>query len=139
MSEIIVGYDGSECGKAALDKACEMAKALGDKVVIVFGYAPGGYGGGEIPTHREAVEEIAEKVTAEAAERAEAAGVEQEVQLKPLKPAHALIEAAEQHGARMIVVGSYGEPPLKGAIIGSTPYKLLHQTEVPVLVVPAKR
>ena len=29
MSEIIVGYDGSECGEAALDKACELAKALG--------------------------------------------------------------------------------------------------------------
>jgi nucleotide-binding universal stress UspA family protein len=137
MSELVVGYDGSDCGKAALDKACDLAKELGDKVVIVFGYAPGGYGGGEIPTHREAVEEIAEKVTAEAAERVTAAGVEHEVRLKPLKPAHALLEAAAEHEARMIVVGSYGEAPLKGVIIGSTPYRLLHQTERPVLVVPA--
>ena len=37
----------------------------------------------------------------------------------------------------MIVVGSYGEPPLKGAILGSTAYKLLHSSELPVLVVPA--
>ena len=36
----------------------------------------------------------------------------------------------------MIVVGSYGEPPLKGVILGSTAYKLLHLTERPVLVVP---
>jgi nucleotide-binding universal stress UspA family protein len=139
MSEIIVGYDGSDCGRAALDKACEMAKALGDKVVIVFGYAPGGYGGGEIPTHREAVEEIAEKVTAEAAARATAAGVEHEVVLKPLKPSHALIEAGKEGAARMIVVGSYGEAPLKGVIIGSTPYRLLHTADRPVLVVPAPR
>ncbi|MGH2974784.1 MAG: hypothetical protein ACRDLL_07960 [Solirubrobacterales bacterium] len=27
MSEIIVGYDGSECSKAALEVACEMANA----------------------------------------------------------------------------------------------------------------
>jgi nucleotide-binding universal stress UspA family protein len=139
MSEIVVGYDGSDCSKAALAEACEMAKAMGDKIVLVFGYAPGGYGGGEIPTHREAVEEIAEEVTAEAAERAEAAGVEHEVRLKPLKPAHALVEAAAEGGARMIVVGSYGEAPLKGMIIGSTPYRLLHQSEVPVLVVPVGR
>ena len=66
-------------------------------------------------------------------------GIEHEVELMPMKPAHALVEAAEQHGARMIVVGSHGEAPLKGAILGSTPYKLLHQTEVPVLVVPARR
>jgi nucleotide-binding universal stress UspA family protein len=139
MSEIIVGYDGSECSKVALEKACEMAKALGDKVVIVFGYAPGGYGGGEIPTHREAVEEIAEKVTAEAAQRAAAAGVEREVKLKPLKPLHALVEAADEGDARMIVVGSHSEAPLKSAIIGATPYKLLHYSDVPVLVVPGSR
>ena len=137
MSEIVVGYDGSDCSKAALEKGCELAKDLGDKVVIVFGYAPGGYGGGEVQTHREAVEEMAEKVTAEAAQRAAAAGVEREVRLKPLKPSHALTEAAEENGARMIVVGSYGEAPLKGMIIGSTPYKLLHLSQCPVLVVPA--
>lgn len=137
MAEIVVGYDGSDCSKAALDRACELAKGLGDKVVIVFGYAPGGYGGGEIPTHRAAVEELAEKTTAEAAERATIAGVEHEVRLKPLKPAHALIEAVGEGSARMVVVGTYGEAPLKGAILGSTPYKLLHHSEVPVLVVPA--
>jgi nucleotide-binding universal stress UspA family protein len=36
----------------------------------------------------------------------------------------------------MIVVGSYGEAPPKGAIIGSTPYKLVHLSQRPVLVVP---
>ena len=38
----------------------------------------------------------------------------------------------------MIVVGSYGDPPLKGMILGSTPNKLLHMAERPVLVVPAR-
>jgi nucleotide-binding universal stress UspA family protein len=36
----------------------------------------------------------------------------------------------------VIVVGSYGESPLKGAILGSTPHKLLHISERPVVVVP---
>ena len=139
MSEIIVGYDGSDCGRAALDEGCSLAKALGDKVVVVFGYAPGGYGGGEIPTHREAVEELGEKITAEAAERAERAGVEHEVVLMPRKGYHALAETADERDARMIVVGSYGDPPLKGVILGSTPNKLLHLADRPVLVVPAER
>ena len=77
-------------------------------------------------------------MTAEAAEIAASAGVEHEVKLKPLRPVHALTEAAEESDTRMIVIGSYGETPLKGAIVGSTPYKLLHVSEVPVLVVPAK-
>jgi nucleotide-binding universal stress UspA family protein len=136
MSKIVVGYDGSDCGRAALDEACALAKEMNSEIVVVFGYAPGGYGGGEIPTHREAVEEIGEKVAAEAQRRTLAAGVRSEVKLLPLKPDHALVEAAEECDARMIVVGSYGEAPLKGAILGSTPYKLLHTSTRPVLVVP---
>jgi len=34
-------------------------------------------------------------------------------------------------------VGSYGESPIKGAILGSTPHKPLHLAETPVVVVPA--
>jgi nucleotide-binding universal stress UspA family protein len=139
MSDIVVGYDGSDCGRAALEEAGSLAKELGDRVVIVFGYAPGGYGGGEIPTHREAVEEIGEKVTAEGQRRAEEIGVPNEVKLIPLKPDHALVQVSEELDARMIVVGTHSDPPLKGVILGSTPHKLLHEAEVPVLVVPAER
>ena len=137
MGQIIVGYDGGACADAALDEAAGLAKSLGDSIVLVFGYAPGGYGGGEVPTHRAAVKELAEKVTAEGLERARATGVEAEVELVPKHPAHALADVAAEREARMIVVGSYGETPLRGAILGSTPYKLLHGAEVPVLVVPA--
>jgi nucleotide-binding universal stress UspA family protein len=48
-----------------------------------------------------------------------------------------LVELADQVDAQMIVVGSHGEAPLKGAIIGSTAHKLLHLSERPVLVVRA--
>jgi len=55
----------------------------------------------------------------------------------PKKAPEALVEAAHSRDARMIVVGSYGDPPLKGMILGSTPNKLLYMAECPVLVVPA--
>jgi nucleotide-binding universal stress UspA family protein len=48
---------------------------------------------------------------------------------------HEALNVTEQHGARMIVVGSHGENPIKGAIVGSTPYKLVQLSKVPVLVV----
>jgi len=38
----------------------------------------------------------------------------------------------------MIVLGTYGEAPLRGAIVGSTPQRLLHLSTRPVLVVPVK-
>ena len=57
----------------------------------------------------------------------------------PKRGTEALIDVAEERDARMIVVGSYGDPPLKGMILGSTPNKLLHMADRPVLVVPAAR
>ena len=48
----------------------------------------------------------------------------------------ALLALASEREARLIVVGTYGESPLRSAILGSTPHKLLHLSEVPVLVVP---
>jgi nucleotide-binding universal stress UspA family protein len=115
--------------------ALDFAKALGDTVVVVFGAAPGGYGGGEVPAQREAVEEFGQKVTQEAVEMAKAAKIESSVELINEHPHDALITAAEKHGARMIVVGSHGESPIKGAIVGSTPYKLVQLSDTPVLIV----
>ena len=39
--------------------------------------------------------------------------------------------------ATVIVVGTAGESPLKGAMLGSTPHKLLQLSARPVLCVPA--
>jgi nucleotide-binding universal stress UspA family protein len=137
MGKIVVGYDGSDCGKAALDEALRLGRSLGDGIVVVFGYAPPGIWGGEIAEHAEAIEELGARVLGEARAQAEAAGAEVEVEMVPKKPAEALAEVAEAREVRMIVVGSYGDPPLKGAILGSTPNKLLHIAGFPVLVVPA--
>ena len=137
MGTIVVGYDSSDCGKQALDRAVEIAKSLGDQVVVVFGYAPPGIWGGEIAEHEEAIEELGEKLTAEARERAAAQGITAEVAMVPKRGAEALVEVADAREARMIVVGSYGEAPLKGALLGSTPNRLLHIADRPVLVVPA--
>jgi nucleotide-binding universal stress UspA family protein len=138
VGQIVVGYDGSACGDAALGSALEIAGELSDSVTVVFGYAPPGLWGGEIAEHEEAIEELGEKVIAKAKRQAAEKGVEIEARLVPKRAAEALIETAEQRDARMIVVGSFGDPPLKGMILGSTPNKLLHLSERPVLVVPAK-
>lgn len=137
MSAIIVGYDDSAGSKAALDVAAELASQSGDALVIGYGYAPPGSVGEEFKEHREALMEIGRRVTEEAKAQAAAAGVDAQVELVQEHGAAALLSLAERHGARFIVVGSYGESPLKGAILGSTPHKLVHLSPVPVVVVPA--
>jgi nucleotide-binding universal stress UspA family protein len=53
------------------------------------------------------------------------------------KPAQALVDAADRHDSRVIVVGTTGESPLRGAILGSVPHRLLQISDRPVLCVPA--
>ena len=138
MADIIVGYDDSECSHAALDVAVELAHALGDRVVIAYAYAPPErLRGEEYTEHRRALQELGERATADALERARGAGVELDVALVPQKPADALVALAEGRDARMIVVGTHGEGPFASALLGSVPHKLLHRSRVPVLVVPA--
>jgi len=138
VSAIVVGYDGSACGEAALDAALGLASSLGDEVIAVFGYAPPGSWGGEIVEHEEAIEELGEKVMGRAREQAAGSSVPFSDELVAKRAVAALIDVADARDARMIVVGSFGEPPLKGVILGSTPNKLLHLADRPVLVVPAE-
>lgn len=134
---IVLGYDASSGARAALTKAIEIAKRDGAKLVVVFGYEiPAAYGG-ETGDYRRAVREMAESAAADAVERLEAEGVDFETELVPKRPAEGLVAVAEERGADMIVVGTHGEHPLAGVILGSVPHKLLHLSPVPVLVVPS--
>ena len=82
MSQIVVGYDGSDCGEAALDEALGARRASSATAsCVVFGYAPPGIWGGEIAEHEEAIEEFGEKVMGEAKQHARPRGVEVEVAL----------------------------------------------------------
>ena len=72
----------------------------------------------------------------EAIARAGEAGVEATLALVPERPVDALLTLAEENDARAIVVGTHGEHPFKGALLGSTPHKLLYLSERPVIVVP---
>jgi nucleotide-binding universal stress UspA family protein len=90
----------------------------------------------EFTEHERALHEIGERVTGSALKRAHEEGVKADVALVPLRPAQAILQVAEQRDAHMIVIGTHGESPLRGAILGSTPHKLLHLSDRPVLVVP---
>jgi nucleotide-binding universal stress UspA family protein len=137
-SAIVVGCDASECANAALESALELARSLGDRLVIGYAYEPPVRSvGEELKEHRRALAEIGERATASALERARAEGVEAEVALVAERPVQALLDLAVEHDARLIVVGTHGESPLRGAVLGSVPHKLLQLSSTPVLVVPS--
>ena len=75
--------------------------------------------------------------TAEALAAAAQAGLNARSNSFPNGPPAALVDVADARDARFIVVGTWGESPIRGAILGSTPHKLLHLSAPPVAVVPA--
>ncbi|MFI6808288.1 universal stress protein [Streptomyces luteogriseus] len=134
---VVLGYDESPGALQALRVAIEGATAYDEPLVIVHGVAVPGVTGEEYGAHHEAVREAGNTALGRAVRVAEEAGVRTSVELIDERPARALIEAAARHGARVIVAGTWGESPVRGALLGSTPYKLPHLSSVPVLCVPA--
>ena len=133
---IVLGYDGSDGAKAALAQAEWLARDLGASVVIAFGYATNPMGG-ETRDEELAIQSMAAKATDEARERLAAAGIQTTVEIVHARPVEALLAVAKEHDARLIVVGTNGQGPVLGGILGSVPYRLVHQSTLPVLVVPA--
>lgn len=134
---VVLGYDESPGARRALDTAISVARRLDEPLVLVYGAAPPGRLGEEFGSHLHALEEIGRRAVEHAVAVAAERGVATEVQVLPSKPVDALLEAAERCDATLIVVGSYGESPIRGALLGSVPHRLLHLSTRPVLVVPA--
>ena len=133
---LVVGYDGRPGAQAALDEALRLASDLGAALVVVFSFEVSRLGG-EVADLEAAIEERGRQVLDEALARVGDAGVAVDTELRGEPPADGLLSVAAERDAQMVVVGSTGEGPLRGILIGSTPYKLLHLSARPVLVVRA--
>lgn len=136
MSTLVVGFDGTEGARTALAEATRLARDLDAALHLVFSYSTGRLGG-ELRDLDAAVAERASAVLAEGAALVTAEGMQASTAFLRNDPAEGLIAAAEELDARYVIVGSYGERPLKSALVGSTPTRLLHLCERPVLVVRA--
>lgn len=134
---VVLGYDRSPGAKRALDIAIELAGSFDVPLVLVHGIAPPSAVGEEAGEARRAIDELAESVTAPAVAAAEAVGVRVLVEVVDNRPAPALIAAADEHDALVIVVGTWNESPLRGALLGSVSHKLLQLSTRPVLCVPS--
>ncbi len=133
---IVLGYDGSESANAALAHTIDLAPRLQSKIVVVFGYyvTPlGGQGGDDL---RRELERVGSHALARAEADLSAAGIECETKLVAHKPADALLQVAAEVGAGLLVVGTVGENPITGALLGSVVLRLVQRSPLPLLVVP---
>ena len=136
--EVVLGYDGEPGSQAALRTAVAIAAAFKRPLVIAFGYAPAPIGG-EVADLSRAVQDLGERITAEAVKAAHGvdASVSVQVELVNDRPAEAILRAGDQYDALAIVVGAAGRGPMAGALLGSVTYQVVHRATRPVVVVPS--
>ena len=139
MKSIVVGTDGSETAKKALDEASDLAKAVGAKLHIVSAYEPDSSSrlGDDAPP--EASWTVGPDVSVDSVlEQAEGAmhakGVDADSHARR-GPADVLLEVAEEEDADLIVVGNKGMTGAKRFLLGSVPNKVSHHAPCSVLIV----
>ena len=139
---VVVGTDGSATAQRAVAQASQLAADHGARLVVVTAYEPQGDALVEsahapkdlewMLTDRSQAEELARRGRAIASD----AGVKRvSVQASAGSPADVLLEAAADHGADCIVVGSVGLTSAARFVLGSVASSVAHHAPCDVLVV----
>lgn len=136
MPVVIVGVDGSPTAMKAAESARQNALALNARLHVVTAFDTGTtefYGSGSdtwVAPDAHSAHQIAQR----AATELETPGLSVTFSAARGKPADALIEEAERHEAKMIVVGNVRMRGL-GRILGSVANSVAHNAPCDVLIV----
>ena len=153
---IVIGFDGSPLAQEAVRRAADLLEGRGT-VLILTVWEPGlGFAAAELPTGLdvpstpldvdtameidEANEDRAHRVAQQGVQLAHSLGfaqAEAEVVPDEANVADTLVEVADRHHARAIVIGSRGLGGLKARLLGSTSNKVVQHAHCPVVVVHA--
>ncbi|MFF2602023.1 universal stress protein [Streptomyces californicus] len=140
---VMVGTDGSVSSFAAVEGAARLAAACGAELVVVCAYQP--MHGPELSRAQdqlgaEAYQVVgsapAEDTLRAARDRAREQGAPEVRTLAAQDdPVPALVNAAAEHGADLLVVGNRGLRSLAGRILGSVPADIARKAGLDVLIV----
>ncbi len=141
METIVVGVDGSECARAALEYAAREAGLRGARLRVICAWEipPVVYAGGFAPAldqpTLDGFSDGAETVVREAvaAARGLQSAVECDGKAVQGQPAEVLLE--ESRDADLIVVGNRGHGGFASLLLGSVSHQVVHHASCPVTVV----
>lgn len=123
---ILLATDGSPHSEAAAGTAGHFAKQAGLPVTVVSVVTS---------SHSSARRQEAEQAVAGKVERLKAMGVDVEGRIVEGRPDEAIVKAAEDVAADLIVMGSHGRTGLIKVLLGSVAERVIGQASCPVLVV----
>jgi nucleotide-binding universal stress UspA family protein len=117
---IVCGVDGSDSSLAAARKAGELAQRLDARLVLATVFET---------LRDEAPDTVVEEI------RAAAPDVRISFESLNGAPSNELLELARRREARLVVVGSRGRSPVRGAVLGSVSARVVQEADRPVMVV----
>jgi nucleotide-binding universal stress UspA family protein len=132
---IVVGVDGSPPSLQAVQWCADWAPALGAKVSVVFAERPSGKEVSRTdPTswYQRTLHSLEEWSA-----RLRATRVSFDTRVIEQQVGHALAELATGTATDLLVVGTRGHGGFSDLLLGSTALRLLHHSDVPLLLVPA--
>jgi len=136
MQTIVVGYDETEPSKRALERAADIAKAFGAKLIVTsvapVMVAPGHSTGAIDPTETPG-EHMAELTRAR--ELLAGKGIEADFQPAIGEPAETIVQLAEERDADMIVVGTREPNVLERLLAQSVSQAVSRRAHCDVLIV----
>jgi nucleotide-binding universal stress UspA family protein len=140
---IVVGTDGSDTARKAVDAAVRLARLSGASLELVSAYEPVPNGPlrpqlREVPVEAQWTVNPREEVDATlaaAAGSAADAGVQARTHAREGDPADAILDVAEELGSELIVVGNKGMTGAKRFLLGSVPNKVSHHAPCSVLII----
>jgi len=130
-------HDPARHVAAAVEMTRDLSRDSGDHVIVlhVHEFATGRFGRIRVDCGDGEGEAVVEKVVADL----KAAGVSAEGEIGEARLGHiaaAILHAAHDHDARMVVLGSHSRTDLPRIPLGSVASRLLHTSSRPVLIVP---
>jgi nucleotide-binding universal stress UspA family protein len=138
---VVFAYDGSDLAKNAIAEAGRLLESGGDALVVTVwqpfdvGFLPGA--GVEFDAAQIAdVRAAAAQTAADGAALAEAAGFRADsAEIETSPTWKGIVKFADDHDARLIVLGSHGRSGLTGALVGSVAGSVAAHSRRSVLIV----
>jgi nucleotide-binding universal stress UspA family protein len=137
FDKILVAIDDSEYADKVLATAAEFAATFGVELRVVHVMETEFVG--KVGMINLASSDVAHKIVTEAVAWFTAKGLTATGEVRAGlhgRLAREIDQETRDFGARLIVVGSPGLTDLEGPLLGSTTHRMMHVTELPVLVVP---
>jgi nucleotide-binding universal stress UspA family protein len=133
INRILCPIDFSEYSDHALEYAVRMGARLRASVHVLHVVPPPTTSALSETSRRLALKNLSEAVDRR---RQPNVTIEQEL-IESAAPAARIIQRAEALGAELIVTGSHGRTGVSRVLLGSVVESLLHQSRIPVLVIPS--